>query len=93
MFPILNPPPSPYHTIPYHTIFFKFLKVVKDNRQSNVTYYIAYGNRICLLLIYVASAPITSRQIGEEKVETVTEFIFLGSKITADEKKKNHCRW
>ena len=37
----------------YKTKNLKFLKVVKDNRQSNVTYYIAYGNRICLLLIYV----------------------------------------
>ena len=27
--------------------------------------------------------PITSWQIDEEKVETVTDFIFLGSKITA----------
>ena len=32
----------------------------------------------------MASGPITSRQIGEETVETVTDFIFLGSKITAD---------
>ena len=32
----------------------------------------------------MASGPITSWQIGEEKVETVTDFIFLGSKITAD---------
>ena len=31
-----------------------------------------------------ASGPITSRQIGGETMETVTEFIFLGSKITAD---------
>ena len=30
------------------------------------------------------SSCITSRQIQEEKVETVTDFIFLGSKITAD---------
>ena len=30
------------------------------------------------------SGPITSWQIGGEKVETVTDFIFLGSKITAD---------
>ena len=30
------------------------------------------------------SGPITSRQIDGEKMETVTEFIFLGSKITAD---------
>ena len=28
--------------------------------------------------------PITSWQIDGEKVETVTDFIFLGSKITAD---------
>ena len=31
-----------------------------------------------------ASGPITSRQIDEETVETVADFIFLGSKITAD---------
>ena len=32
----------------------------------------------------MASTPITSWQINGEKVETVTDFIFLGSKITAD---------
>ena len=32
----------------------------------------------------MASNPITSRQIEEEKVEAVTDFLFLGSKITAD---------
>ena len=32
----------------------------------------------------LASGPITSWQIDEEAVETVTDFIFLGSKITAD---------
>ena len=32
----------------------------------------------------MASSPITSWQIDGRKVETVTEFIFLGSKITAD---------
>ena len=32
----------------------------------------------------MASSPITSWQIDEETVETVSEFIFLGSKITAD---------
>ena len=31
----------------------------------------------------MASGPITSWQIEREKVETVTDFIFLGSKITA----------
>ena len=33
----------------------------------------------------VASRPITSWQIDGETVETVADFIFLGS--------KNHCRW
>ena len=32
----------------------------------------------------MASSPITSWQIDGEIVETVTDFIFLGSKITAD---------
>ena len=32
----------------------------------------------------MASGPITSWQIDGEKVETVTGFIFLGSKITKD---------
>ena len=32
----------------------------------------------------VASGPITSWQIHGEKVETLTVFIFLGSKITVD---------
>ena len=32
----------------------------------------------------MASAPITSWQIEGEKVEVVTDFLFLGSKITAD---------
>ena len=36
----------------------------------------------------MASGPITSWQIDREKVETVTGFIFLGSKITA----KGDCR-
>ena len=32
----------------------------------------------------MASSPITSWQIDREKMETMTEFIFLGSKITVD---------
>ena len=32
----------------------------------------------------MASGPITSWQIDEETLKTVTDFIFLGSKITAD---------
>ena len=37
----------------------------------------------------MASGPITSWQIDEETVETVTDFIFLGSKITAAMKLKD----
>ena len=33
---------------------------------------------------HVASSPITSWEIDGETVETVSDFIFLGSKITAD---------
>ena len=32
----------------------------------------------------MASSPITSWQINEETMKTVTDFIFLGSKVTAD---------
>ena len=32
----------------------------------------------------MASGPITSLQIDGETVETVADFVFLGSKITAD---------
>ena len=39
----------------------------------------------------MASGPITSWQIDGETVETVADFIFLGSKITADVE-MNHCR-
>ena len=33
----------------------------------------------------MASSPITSWQIDGEKVETVADFIFLGSEITTDD--------
>ena len=36
------------------------------------------------LLLLTASGPITSWEIDRETVETVSDFIFLGSKITAD---------
>ena len=36
----------------------------------------------------MAYSPFSSWQIDEEKLETVAEFIFLGSKITVD----NDCR-
>ena len=41
-----------------------------------------------------ASGPITSWQTEEEKMETVTDFIFLGSEITVDSdysQLKNDC--
>ena len=37
--------------------------------------------------VILASGPIASWQIDEETLETVADFIFLGSKITAD----GHC--
>ena len=33
----------------------------------------------------MASGPITSWQIEGEKVEAITDFVFLGSKINADD--------
>ena len=39
----------------------------------------------------VASGPITSWQIDGETMQTVTDFIFLGSKITAAIKLKDAC--
>ena len=38
----------------------------------------------------MASSPITSWQIDRETTETVSDFIFLGSKITADGEIKRH---
>ena len=38
----------------------------------------------------MASDPITSWEIDGETVEIVADFIFLGSKITADDHWKNH---
>ena len=47
------------------------------------------SEKVCLKLNIqktkiVASSPITSWQIDGETMEAVTDFIFLGSKITAD---------
>ena len=45
----------------------------------------------------MASGPITSWQIDGKTMETVTDFIFLGSKITADDdcslEIKDTCSW
>ena len=41
----------------------------------------------------MASGPITLRQIDGEKMETVRDFIFLGSKITADGDCSHEIKW
>ena len=41
----------------------------------------------------MASGPITSWQIDGEKVEAVTDFIFLGSKITVDGDSSHEIKW
>ena len=42
------------------------------------------SEKVGLKLKIMASGPINSWQIDGETMETVTDFIFLGSKITAD---------
>ena len=42
------------------------------------------GEYICTTVHNTASGPITSWQIDGETMETVTDFIFGGSKLTAD---------
>ena len=55
-----------------------FLMIVKEESEK-------VGLKLNIQKIKImASGPITSWQIDGETVETVTDFIFLGSKITAD---------
>ena len=42
------------------------------------------GLKLNIQKMIMASGPITSWEIDGETVETVSDFIFLGSKITAD---------
>ena len=53
------------------------MKVKKESDKVGLKLYIQK-------MKIIASSPITSQQIGEKTLETVTDFIFLGSKITAD---------
>jgi len=46
--------------------------------------YAAFANGLTLKTKIMAAGPITSWQIDGETVETVTDFTFWGSKITAD---------
>ena len=54
-----------------------FLKVKEESEKAGLKFNV-HKTKI------MASGPITSWQIGLETMERVTEFIFLGSKITAD---------
>ena len=53
------------------------MKVKEENEKAGLKFSI-------LKTMIVASVPITSWQIDGETMETVTDFIFLGSKITVD---------
>ena len=53
------------------------MKVKKESEKANLKLNIQKTK-------IMASGPITSWQIDGETVETVTSFIFLGSKITVD---------
>ena len=53
------------------------MKVKEENEKAGLKFNIQ-NTKI------MASGPITSWQIDGEKLETVADFIFLGSKITAD---------
>ena len=54
-----------------------FMKVKEEGEKAGLKLNIQKTN-------IMLSDPITARQIEGEKVETVTNFIFLGSKITED---------
>ena len=53
------------------------VKVKEENEKAGLKYNIQKTK-------IMASSPITSYQIDRETMETVTDFSFLGSKITAD---------
>ena len=52
------------------------MKVKEENEKV--------GLKLSIQKTIMASGPITSWQLDGETMETVTDFIFLGSKITAD---------
>ena len=53
------------------------MNVKEENEKAGLQLYIQKTK-------IMASSPITSWEIDQETVETVSDFIFLGSKITAD---------
>ena len=54
------------------------MKVKEEHEKAGLKLNISKKTKI------MASSPITSWQIDGEKMEIVTDFLFLGSKITAD---------
>ena len=56
------------------------MKVKEESEKAGLKLNIKKQNKTKIM----ASDPITSWQRGEEKVEAVTDFIFLGSEITVD---------
>ena len=53
------------------------MKVKEESEKADLKFKIQNAKNM-------ASGPITSWQIDGEKMETVTDFIFLGSKVTVD---------
>ena len=53
------------------------MKVREESEKASLKFSVQKMN-------IIASGPITSWQIYEEKMETVTDFTFLGSRITVD---------
>ena len=53
------------------------MKVKEESEKAGLKLYIQKTK-------IMASSPITSSQLDRETMETVRDFIFLGSKITAD---------
>ena len=62
------------------------MKVKKESEKAGLKFNIQKTK-------IVASSPITSWQIDGETLETVTDFIFLGSKITAATKLMTLAPW
>ena len=54
---------------------------VKENKKAGLKFNLKKKKKKAKIMSF---SPITSWQIEEEKVEVVTDFIFLGSTITAD---------
>ena len=70
----MNPPPT---SLPITELKSLLMKVKEESEKVGLKLNIQKTN-------IMVSSPTTSWQIDEETTETVTHFIFLGSKITVD---------